>query len=298
MNQKKLFALLCAGAVSASLLTACGGTTTQSGENTDTPSETASSTTEDTTSLSYIQDKGTLVLGLDDQLPPMGFLDESGTIIGFDIDVAAKVCEKLGVELVTQSINWDSKQMELDTKNIDCIWNGLSWSEDRAEAMSLSIPYLENHMVLVVPTDSSYQTMDDLSGKNIALQTGSTAQEAYDAEPKLKDNTTMVGMDNNMSCLLDVESGASDAALMDETVANYLIQTGGKNLRVMDDFLYAENYVIGFRKGETQLTEAVNNALVELKEDGTLAEISTKWFGSDITTVEAPSATENTDDAA
>jgi len=162
--------------------------------------------------------------------------------------------------------------------------------------MTLSIPYLENHMVLVVPTDSTYQTMDDLAGKNIALQSGSTAQEAFDAEPKLKDNTTMIGMDNNMSCLLDVESGASDAALMDETVANYLIETGGRDLRVMGDFLYAENYVIGFRKGETQLADAVNNALVELKADGTLAEISTKWFGSDITTVEAPA--ENADSAA
>ena len=102
----------------------------------------------------------------------------------------------------------------------------------------------------------------------------------------------MIGMDNNMSCLLDVESGASDAALMDETVANYLIETGGRDLRVMGDFLYAENYVIGFRKGETQLADAVNNALVELKADGTLAEISTKWFGSDITTVEAPAETQ------
>lgn len=272
MNKTRLFALLCAGTLSASLLTACGG------EKTD---------------LEYIQDKGTLVLGLDDQLPPMGFLDESGKIVGFDIDVAEKVCEKLGVTLETQPINWDSKQMELDTKNIDCIWNGLSWSEERDQAMSLSIPYLENHMVLVVPTDASYQTIDDLAGKNISLQSGSTAQEAFEAEPKLKDQTTMVGMDNNMSCLLDVESGASDAALMDETVANYLIETGNRDLRVMDDFLYAETYVIGFRKDDTQLTDAVNTALAELKADGTLAEISTKWFGSDVTIVEAPAAAEN-----
>lgn len=297
MKKNRLFALLCAGALSASMLTACGGSQDSSANNASSDASTDSTeTAEDTTSLKYIQDKGTLVLGLDDQLPPMGFLDESGTIVGFDIDVAEKVCEKLGVELVTQPINWDSKQMELDTKNIDCIWNGLSWSEERDEAMTLSIPYLENHMVLVVPTDSSYQTMDDLAGKNIALQSGSTAQEAFDAEPKLKDNTTMIGMDNNMSCLLDAESGASDAALMDETVANYLIETGGRDLRVMGDFLYAENYVIGFRKGETQLADAVNNALVELKADGTLAEISTKWFGSDITTVEAPA--ENADSAA
>lgn len=279
MNYKKLFCLLCVGALSASLLTACGGNQPNGNDS--------QATAEGDQSLQYIQDKGVLTLGLDDQLPPMGFLDETGKVVGFDIDVAEKVCEKLGVKLETQAINWDAKQMELDTKSIDCIWNGLSWSEDRAEAMSLSAPYLKNHMVLVVPEGSAYETVDDLSGKTIALQSGSTAQEAYDAEVRLKDNTQMVGMENNMLCLIDVESGASDAALMDETVANYLIETGGKKLRVMDDFLYAEDYVIGFRKDDIALTDAVNKALNELAADGALSEISTKWFGSDITTVAA-----------
>lgn len=278
MNYKKLCSLLCAGVLSASLLTACGGTA---------PDSNTAPSAESDQSLQYIQDKGVLTLGLDDQLPPMGFLDESGKIVGFDIDVAEKVCEKLGVKLETQAINWDSKQMELDTKSIDCIWNGLSWSEDRAEAMNLSVPYLKNHMVLVVPEGTAYKTVDDLAGKTIALQSGSTAQEAYDAESRLSGKTEMVGMENNMLCLIDVESGASDAALMDETVANYLIETGGKKLRVMEDFLYEEDYVIGFRKGETALTDAVNNALSELAAEGTLGEISTKWFGSDVTTVAA-----------
>lgn len=277
MNYKKLLSLLCAGVLSASLLTACGG---------NQPSKDDTQTTaESDQSLQYIQDKGVLTLGLDDQLPPMGFLDENGKVVGFDIDVAEKVCEKLGVKLETQAINWDAKQMELDTKSIDCIWNGLSWSEDRAASMNLSVPYLKNHMVLVVPVGSSYETIDDLSGKTITLQSGSTAQEAYDAEERLKGRTKMVGMGNNMLCLIDVESGASDAALMDETVANYLIETGGKELRVMKDFLYAEDYVIGFRKNDIALTEAVNKALDELAAEGTLTEISTKWFGSDITTV-------------
>lgn len=276
MNYKKLLSLVCVGALSASLLTACGGN--QPKNNTEAEGDQ---------SLQYIQDKGSLVLGLDDQLPPMGFLDESGKIVGFDIDVAEKVCEKLGVTLETQPINWNSKQMELDTKNIDCIWNGLSWSEDRAAAMSLSIPYLQNHMVVVVPTDASYKTVDELEGKTIALQSGSTAQEAYESDERLNGKTTMTGLDNNMMCLMDVESGASDAALMDETVANYLIQTGGKDLRVMDDFLYAEDYVIGFRKDELALTEAVNEALKEMVTEGSMSEISTKWFGSDVTTIAA-----------
>lgn len=278
MNYKKLLSLLCAGVLSASLLTACGG----GGEK---PDGNTPPSAEGDQSLQYIQDKGVLTLGLDDQLPPMGFLDESGKVVGFDIDVAEKVCEKLGVKLETQAINWDAKQMELDTKSIDCIWNGLSWSEDRAAAMSLSDPYLKNHMVLVVPEGSSYETVDDLAGKTISLQSGSTAQEAYDADERLSGKTKMVGMENNMLCLIDVESGASDAALMDETVANYLIETGGKKLRIMEDFLYAEDYIIGFRKDDLALTDAVNKALNELATDGVLAEISTKWFGSDITTV-------------
>lgn len=274
MNNKNIFRILCAGALSAALLTACGG------QKPDTPPAAESDN-----SLQYILDKGALTIGLDDQLPPMGFLDENGKIVGFDIDVAQKVCERLGVELETQPINWDSKQMELDTKSIDAIWNGLSWSEERASSMSLSIPYLKNHMVLAVPVGSSYETVDDLADKTISLQSGSTAQEAYDGEARLKDRTKMVGMENNLMCLIDVESGASDAALMDETVANYLIQTGGKELRIMEDFLYAEDYVVGFRKDDTALTEAINKALQELSADGTLAEISKKWFGADITTV-------------
>ena len=240
------------------------------------------------TSLELIQDKGELVLGLDDSFPPMGYND-NGEIVGFDIDVAREVCAILGVELKLQPIDWNSKEMELNTGNIDCIWNGMSVSPDREEAMSLSIPYLDNHMALVVLPDSGISTVEDMAGKKLAVQTGSTAEEALDA-PEGADLKAAVaevnGFADNLTALMDLETGASDAVLIDDVVANYLIATSGKNMVVLNDFLYAENYAIGFRKEDVALTEAVNDALRQLKENGKLAEIATKWFGSDTTIVE------------
>lgn len=240
------------------------------------------------TSLELIQGKGELVLGLDDSFPPMGYND-NGEIVGFDIDVAREVCAILGVELKLQPIDWNSKEMELNTGNIDCIWNGMSVSPDREEAMSLSIPYLDNHMALVVLPDSGISTVEDMAGKKLAVQTGSTAEEALDA-PEGADLKAAVaevnGFADNLTALMDLETGASDAVLIDDVVANYLIATSGKNMVVLNDFLYAENYAIGFRKEDAALTEAVNDALRQLKESGKLAEIATKWFGSDTTIVE------------
>ncbi len=241
------------------------------------------------TSLTDVQDKGELILGLDDSFPPMGYRDENGDIVGFDIDVATAVCEVLGVELKLQPIDWKSKEMELNTGNIDCIWNGMSVSAEREEQMSLSIPYLDNHMALVVMPDSGISTVADMQGKNLAVQTGSTAEEALEAEDgaELKAAVANVnGFDDNLAALMDLESGASDAVLIDDVVANYLIATSGKNMIVLEDFLYAENYAIGFRKDDAALTEAVNTALRTLKDSGKLAEIATKWFGSDTTIVE------------
>ena len=209
------------------------------------------------TSLEDIQAKGQLILGLDDSFPPMGFKNENGEIVGFDIDVAEAVCEILGVELVLQPIDWSSKEMELNTGNIDCIWNGMSVSPERTEAMSMSIPYMDNHMALVVLPDSGIQTVADMAGKNLAVQTGSTAEEALDAP---------------------------EGAELKAAVAN--VNGFADNLTALLDFLYAENYAIGFRKADVALTEAVNAAMKELKANGKLGEIATEWFGSDTTVVE------------
>lgn len=289
---KRMMALALAGVLSVSLLAGCGSKTDSSGTDSNAAangSAAGSGVSADDTSLKYIQDKGELVLGLDDSFPPMGYRDDNNEIVGFDIDVAKAVCEKLGVELKVQPVDWESKEIELNAKNIDCIWNGMSYSEERNENMSLSIPYMENHMALVVRPDDSIKSIDDMSGKVLALQSGSTAEEALDSEDgaALKNEIANVnGFDTNLTALLDLDTKSSDAVLMDDVVAEYLIEQNHKDYIVLNDFLYAENYVIGFRKEDKALTEAVNDALRELKKDGTLAEISTQWFGEDKTTVE------------
>lgn len=285
MKFKRLLSIAAVAALSVSLLAGCGSKDATDTASTDSGSGTAGSDQ----SLQYVLDKGELVLGLDDSFPPMGFRDDNNEIVGFDIDVANAVCEKLGVKLVTQPVDWESKEIELNAKNIDCIWNGLSVSPEREASMNMSIPYMENHMALVVRPDGDIKTIDDMKGKVLALQSGSTAEEALDSEDgaALKDMVANVnGFDDNLTALMDLDTKASDAVLMDDVVANYLISENNKDYIVLSDFLYAEDYAIAFRKGDDALTEAVNNALRELKKDGTLGEIATKWFGSDTTTVE------------
>ena len=239
-------------------------------------------------SLKYIQDNGKLILGLDDSFPPMGFTDDNGNIVGFDIDLAKAVCEKLGVELVLQPIEWDAKEQELNTKNIDCIWNGFSVTPDRKENLTMSDPYMTNNISLVVVNGSAVATLADMAGKKLAVQSGSSAEETLNAEEN-KDFRESLGQTNPfgdyVTALMDLETGNSDAVLMDSVVANYMITDLGKDYKVLDETLLADEYAIGFRKGDEALCDAVEKALSELKADGTIAKISTQWFGSDITTI-------------
>ncbi len=236
-------------------------------------------------SLQNILDKGELVLGLDASFPPMGFTDESNEIVGFDIDVAEEVCARMGVELVKQPINWDTKEEDLKVGKIDCIWNGLSINPARAEAMNLSDPYMKNEMIFVVPVDSEIKSMDDLEGKTIGVQTGSTAQEILEAWDKF-DTITESPLEENVTALNQMELGFSDAVFLDSVVANYFITSNDKDYVVLEGNLEAEEYAIGFRKEDQALRDEVQKTLSEMKADGKLGEISTKWFGSDVTTVE------------
>ncbi len=237
-------------------------------------------------SLKYIQDRGKLILGLDDSFPPMGF-SKDGEIVGFDVDLAKAVCEKLGVKLVLQPVDWKAKEQELNTKNIDCIWNGLSLTPERQEEMTMSESYMTNYISVVVMKGSDIKSVADLAGKKLALQSGSAAEETLDAEEnkEIKASLDQVNpFGEYLTALMDLETGNSDAVLMDSVVATYLIETG-KDYVVLEDNLLVDEYSIGFRKGDEALCEAVENALKEMKEDGTMEEISTKWFGSDITTI-------------
>lgn len=230
-----------------------------------------------------------MVVGLDDSFPPMGFRNDNNEIVGFDIDLAKAVCEELGVELVLQPIDWNAKEQELATKSVDCIWNGLSLTAKNQKNMTTSKPYMTNNITLVVRADSDITSMDDMAGKSIALQSGSAAEETLDAAENqdFKNSLSKVNpFDEYITAMLDMESGNSDAVLMDSVVANYMINELGKDYKVLDDTLLEDKYVIGFRKGDEALCNAVWDALKKLKENGKIEEISGKWFGFDITRIE------------
>ena len=183
----------------------------------------------DDTSLEDLKSRGKFILGRDDSYPPMGFRGENNEIVGVDIDLAAEVCKRLGVELVVQPINWDSKELELTSGKIDCIWNGMTVTDERIEAMFLSKPYLDNRQVVIVEEGSKIAQVSDLAGKTVGLQKGSSAREAFDANPIASQVKEVVEYEDNVSAFLDLQAGRIDALLVDEVAGNYIIATYGKN---------------------------------------------------------------------
>ena len=235
-------------------------------------------------SLQKILDAKQLILGLDASFPPMGFTDETGEIVGFDIDVAQEVCNRLGVELVKWPINWDTKEYALNNGTIDCIWNGMSVTPGRAAEMCLSEPYMRNELIFVVSGRSDAKGVRDLAGKRVGMQSGSTAQEALEASDLYKD-VTVVTLDENITLLQCLKEGTLDAVLLDSVVAYYFISTSKESFFVLPDSLGEEDLAIGFRKDDRELRNRVQEIISGMKADGTLGEISKKWFGSDITIV-------------
>ncbi len=295
MKMKKILAAVLAAASMTAMLAGCSSsgdsaettaaeTTAAADGETAAEGDTEAASAEDK-SLENVKANGKFILGLDDSFPPMGFRDENNEIVGFDIDCAKEVASRMGVELVIQPIAWDSKQMELDSGNIDCIWNGMSINEERKEAMNLSDPYLKNDMVFVVLGSSDYQSQADLEGKNVAVQNGSSAQEILEASDFAAKAGSIAGYDDNVTAFMDLDANGVDAVFLDSVVANYFITEKQKDYRVLSDVLYEEEYAIGFRKGDQALRDEVQNTLNDMKADGKLGEISTKWFGSDVTVI-------------
>lgn len=248
----------------------------------DTNSGTADSGTAQDNSLQNVLDKGTLVLGLDDSFPPMGFRDENNNIVGFDIDVATEVANRMGVELKLQPIEWSTKEMELNTGSVDCLWNGLSIDDERKQAMDLSEPYMTNRMVLVVLNDSEYTDQTSLAGKTIGVQNGSTAEKILEESDFSKTIGNTIGFKDNVTAFMELETKGIDAIFMDEVVANYAITSQNKDFKVLEDGLTEEEYAVGFKKGNTALKNEVQKYIDEMKADGTMTQISEKWFGKDV----------------
>lgn len=229
-----------------------------------------------------------IIMGLDDSFPPMGFSDDNGELVGFDIDLAKAVAEKAGFELKLQPINWSSKETELDTGKVDILWNGLTITDKRKEAMTFTEPYLKNRQVVIVLADSNINTLADMKDKTIVLQEGSTAVTALDSEENkvfkdgLKGEPTLFA--DNLKCFMEVELKRADAVVIDEIVADYFMnqETQKGKFRKLDEYLADELYGIAVKKGNTELRDKIQNALNELDKEGKIAEICKTWFGEDV----------------
>lgn len=229
-------------------------------------------------------------VGIDDQFPPMGFKDENGEIVGFDIDIAKAVAEQLGIEIQFQPIDWTMKETELNNGNIDFIWNGYTITKEREEKVGFSTPYLENKQIIITMADSAINKKSDLKGKKVGAQNQSSAVDAMMKDEELYesfDGKKAITFEDNNQALMDLEAKRVDAVVVDEVVARYYIQAkGADKYKILEENFGDELYGIGLRKDDTELIEKVNTALKELKESGKLKDISVKWFGEDIIVVE------------
>lgn len=226
------------------------------------------------------------VLGLDDSFPPLGFRDENNQIVGYDIDLAQEVANRLGKTLVCQPIDWAVKEQELNTGKIDCIWNGFTMTDERKAAMAFTKPYLDNAQVAVVRKNSGIKTLSDLKDLVIGVQAESSAVDAINDNPDFKNSVKkIIEFKENITALNDLGIGQVDAVIMDSVVANYSISQTGKDFVVLDEILSNEEYGIAFKKENTELRDKVQNALNEMESDGTVAKISEKWFGTNLSVI-------------
>lgn len=287
---KKRFVSAALAAVMALSMTACGSSNsaaeTTAAETTAADTEAAESQAEETTAEeAKTTDGGTLIVGFDQDFPPMGFVGDDGEYTGFDLELAQEVAKRLGLEYKAQPIAWDSKDMELESGNIDCIWNGFTMT-GREDDYTWTEPYMANQQVFVVANDSDINSQADLAGKIVEVQADSSAEAALKEAPELTATfkELLTTADYN-TAFMDLEQGAVDAIAMDVIVAGYQIQQRNADFKILDDSLSEEEYGVGFKKGNTELRDKVQSTLEEMAEDGTLQEVSEKWFSKDVTTI-------------
>ncbi len=235
------------------------------------------------TSIEDIKAKGHFVLGLDDSFPPMGFRDEAGNIVGFDIDLAKEAAKRIGVELKIQPVEWSGVILSLNKGDIDCIWNGMTIKPERAEKIDFSKPYLANTQAVAVLADSDITEKKDLEGKSIGVQLGSPSEDVIAADETVGGKTGEIRKYGKYpEALLDLSAGRIDAVVGDAILLRYYLAKKPGKYKVISDNFGAEEYGIGFRKSDDSFRQAIDNALDEMRKDGTAAEISNKWFGDNI----------------
>ena len=285
MMKKRLLSAVMASAMVLSLA-ACGGAKTETTAAETTAEKKEETTTAGTTAAETAEAAGgTLIVGFDQDFPPMGFVGDNGEYTGFDLDLAKEVASRLGLEYKAQPVAWDSKDMELESGNIDCIWNGFTIT-GREDDYTWTTPYMANKQVFIVANDSDIKSQADLAGKNVEVQADSSAEAALKENPDLTNTfgQLLTTADYN-TAFMDLEQGAVDAVAMDVIVAGYQIKQRNADFKILDDSLSEEEYGVGFKKGNTELRDKVQGALEEMAADGTLAKISDEWFGEDVTTI-------------
>lgn len=294
---RKSLLLGCACAMSMFLLAACSGSgaeSSQASSESGVGSEAVSSAEEsskessaDKADMAAIDADGVFTVGFDQDFPPMGFVDDNGEFTGFDLELAAEVAKRLGLEIKYQPIAWDAKEMEIESGNIDVIWNGFT-TNGREDDYTWSKPYMENKQVFVVSKDSGITKVEDLKGKKVEVQVDSSGEKALADNKELADTfASLVTTADYNTAFQDLEMGATDAVAMDIIVAGYQLKKRGddKYIILEEEPIASEEYGIGFKKGNTALRDAVDATLVEMAADGTLKSVSEKWFDTDVTTI-------------
>lgn len=291
---KKLLALLMAAGMMLSVA-ACGSdaaSSAASAAKSEAPAETAAveettaapAENNDASAAETATGEGrTFTVGFDAEYPPYGYKDESGEYTGFDLELAQEVCDRNGWTLVKQPVDWDSKDMELNTGAIDCIWNGFTMT-GREDDYTFSVPYVDNSIVFVVMNDSDIKSKEDLAGKVVVTQADSSALTALTSEEDNEENLALAASFADLqqvadynTAFMNLESGAVDAIAVDIGVAQYQLASRGDTFRKLDEPLSTEQYGIGFKKGNEELRDQVQDTLFEMYKDGTFDEIAAKY---------------------
>lgn len=260
-KMKKYLALFLTMAMSVTMLAGCGGGEQPAQDNAETPTDSAERTT--------------FTIGFDAEYPPYGYRTDAGDYEGFDIDLAQEVCDRRGWELVKQPIDWNTKDMELNSGSIDCIWNGFTMT-GREDSYTFSEPYVDNSIVFVVLADSDIQTAADLAGKVVVTQADSSALSALESEDNAELTASFATLEqiaDYNSAFMNLEAGVDDAIAVDIGVAQYQLQSRGDKFRMLEEPLSTEQYAIGFKQGNTELRDQVQETLDEMLADGTFDEI-------------------------
>ena len=268
--KKRATLLLALAMLATTVLAGCGSKEDKSADNKK----------EDKKEAKVENDDETLIVGFDASFPPYGYKDDDGEYVGFDLELAQEVCDRNDWKLVKQPVDWDAKDMEIDSGTIDCIWNGFTMN-GREDEYTWSEPYIDNKQVIVVATDSGINSFDDLSGKLVETQADSSALAALQGDQKELAGTfgSLTEIAEYNTAFMDLESGACDAIAMDIGVAYYQINSrkNPDDYKVLDEEISSEQYAVGFKLGNEELRDKVQATLDEMAEDGTVAKIAEKY---------------------